>query len=324
MPRLDLVRTLRAIQRTDLSDRDWAQHVAAQLARERRAQLGANAYFYGMSPDGSTWIDFAQQHFDADPDIYNPHLTPDRFAYVYASEPRADNGAWLFRDDQGRMPGEVESNMTAVGMKDWVGLTAPTEERGVMIIVPTREAGTLGGMPQRHLDVLSHLLAHQLRLRNALLERGATEEARFDPGGRCQHASGAAKDPTLRGMLRWAVLARERARALERYDVGDSLALWSSFIDGSWTFLDEWDEAGRRTIVALRVPPAQRALRRLDPDERAVIAYAVRGEPDKIAAYGLDMAESTVANHLRRALAKLGLRDRTHLIRTYSAMVETL
>jgi DNA-binding CsgD family transcriptional regulator len=322
MPRHDIVRTLRAIQRTDLGDRDWAQHVAAELGHDRRASIGANAYFYGLNADGSTWIDFAQQEFDADPDIYNPHLTPERFAYVYATEPRTDSGAWLFRDEHGRLPGEVESNMSAVGMKDWVGMTAPTEERGVMIIVPTREEASLGPVEAKHFDVLARLLAHQLRLRNTLLEAGAVEDARFDPAGRCQHASGAATDPTMRALLRRAVLAREAARDLQSSDIGDSLALWSSIVDGSWTFIDEWDEAGRRTIVAMRVAPAERGLRRLTVTELAVVEHAVRGEPDKVAAFALDVATSTVSNHLRRAIAKLGLRDRNQLIRVYQAIVE--
>lgn len=323
MPRVDVVRSLRAIQRTDLPDRDWAQHIAQELTRDRRSKLGANAYFYGLTPDGRTWIDFAQQVFDADPDIYNPHLTPEGFAYVYATEPRADNGLWLFeQNEDGRPAGEIESNMTEIGMKDWLGLTAPTEERGLMFIVPMTVRAGLAPTERKHFDVLSRLLAHQLRLRNALAAPEALENARFEPSGRCTHAEGAARHPAMRELLRRAVLTRERARLLEGRETGDCLALWSSIVDGSWTFIDEWDEAGRRTIVALRVPPAERALRRLSADERAVLEYAVRGEPDKVAAYALDVAPSTVANHLRRALAKLGLRDRTQLIRTYAAIVE--
>lgn len=59
----------------------------------------------------------------------------------------------------------------------------------------------------------------------------------------------------------------------------------------------------------------------LSDNERAVVEYAVRGEPDKVAAFGLDMAPSTVANPLRRAMAKLGLTDGAQLIRTYAAIV---
>lgn len=321
MPRVDVVRSLRAIQRTDLSDRSWAAQIAAELTHDRRSELGANAYFYGLTPDGRTWVDFAQQVFDADPDVYNPHLSPEGFAYVYATEPRADNGAWLFEQEDGALPGEIESNMTSIGMKDWLGLTAPTEERGLMFIVPMTVRAGLSPMEHKHFNVLSRLLAHQLRLRNALTAPERLENARFEPNGRCTHAEGAATDPTMRELLRRAVLTRERARLLEGRETGDCLALWSSIVDGSWTFIDEWDEAGRRTIVALRVPPAERALRRLTADERAVLAYAVRGEPDKVAGYGLDMAPSTVANHLRRAMAKLGLGDRAQLIRTYAAIV---
>jgi DNA-binding NarL/FixJ family response regulator len=77
-------------------------------------------------------------------------------------------------------------------------------------------------------------------------------------------------------------------------------------------------EVTTRLIDAVRRervdPEGIRALRRLTPREREVLALVADGRSNAEVAAGLHLAETTVKTHLARLLDKLGARDRIQLV----------
>ena len=76
---------------------------------------------------------------------------------------------------------------------------------------------------------------------------------------------------------------------------------------GRWSLVDHFDSNGRRYLMAHRNDPDTPDLRGLTLRERQVVGYAGAGHSNKIIAYELGLTLSTVAGHLARARAKLGL-----------------
>jgi DNA-binding CsgD family transcriptional regulator len=98
-----------------------------------------------------------------------------------------------------------------------------------------------------------------------------------------------------RELLRRAVLAIEASPAA-RSDA--TLELEKT----RWSLVDRVELEGRRYIVARETPPE------LTPRERQVVAFAKLGHHNKLIAYELGIAASTVRVLLRRAAQKLGVR----------------
>ncbi|RYZ39533.1 MAG: LuxR family transcriptional regulator, partial [Myxococcaceae bacterium] len=62
----------------------------------------------------------------------------------------------------------------------------------------------------------------------------------------------------------------------------------------------------------------------LSSREQQVVLQAIQGHSNKLIAIELELTESTVATHLRRALVKLGLRSRRDLIVEFQPVGATL
>jgi len=111
---------------------------------------------------------------------------------------------------------------------------------------------------------------------------------------------------TLATMLDRAVPPTSEAAALVQ-------AVWLGLVDGGWTLLDSFEQDDRWFVVARKRPSVDpRAA--LTERERQVIALAVQGHSNKVAAYELGLTTSTIATYLRRAMTKLGLDSRAELV----------
>lgn len=156
--------------------------------------------------------------------------------------------------------------------------------------------------------VAAHLAAAG-RLRRVLADARAPA-AVLSPDGRVLHAEREAQR-SLPALQR-ATRAVERARA-QRADL-DALTTWRALVDGRWSLIDEVEHDGRRLLLVHANPPAVADPRRLTPMERLVAGFVAMGHGNKLIAYELGIATSTVALHLQGIARKLGVRSRVEVV----------
>ncbi len=109
-----------------------------------------------------------------------------------------------------------------------------------------------------------------------------------------------------------ARIDRSRGR-LERVDPDEAVELWHALARGEWSLVDRQDTDGRRLVVAHRRGHSA-ATGVLSPREAEVAALLAEGHSDKLIAYELGLAPSTVANVLSRACEKLGATSSIELV----------
>jgi DNA-binding CsgD family transcriptional regulator len=167
--------------------------------------------------------------------------------------------------------------------------------------------------------VAAHLVS-SLRVRQRLANSRLTEgaEAILTPAGRVDEANGEAQHEEARGALRDAVRDLERARSKSgRRDPDDAVRRWKALVDGRWSLVDHFESDGKRYVVARRNDVDVAGYSELSTRERQVLAYAALGHSNKLIAYELGLADSTVRVLLYRAAAKLGATRREDLIASY-------
>lgn len=183
---------------------------------------------------------------------------------------------------------------------------------GVGFIAPSaRRKGWSPREVHRWSRLASHIAAGlriQLRQQRASGSAGPSPEAIVRPGGRVEHAEGAARHERAREVLSRSAIALDRARGpLRRADADEALGIWEGLVAGRWTLVDHFDSDGRRYIFAHRNDPDAPDVRGLTLRQRQVLGYAASGHSNKVISYELGLAPSTVASHLTRATEKLGL-----------------
>jgi len=208
----------------------------------------------------------------------------------------------------------IESNLWdqwtgELGVRDYIAMrSSPTAPVGVLVGAPQPDPVRLAA-PLR--TVLGRIAAHlgaAFRLRQLVMHPSA---AVLTTGGRLVHAS--SETESLRETLRHAVRSREHARTSHARGDSTSLELWPALVSGSFSLLDQFDSDGRRHVVAVANPVGTHADHALSPREAEVAALAGRELSNKLIAYHLGIAESTVATLLSRALRRLRLRRRSEL-----------
>jgi DNA-binding CsgD family transcriptional regulator len=169
-----------------------------------------------------------------------------------------------------------------------------------------------------------HIAAHlasAVRLKNLL--RGTPggvkpPEAVLDPSGRIHDATGPASTSAARELLRRAVTALEQSRGSIRVkDPDRSLAMRKALVGGRWSLIDEVDLDNRRYIVARENEPVAPGPESLSPREKQILGFAKLGHHNKLIAYELGIADSTVRVLLARAAAKIGVKTRHDLVARY-------
>jgi DNA-binding CsgD family transcriptional regulator len=157
--------------------------------------------------------------------------------------------------------------------------------------------------------------ARRLRARSA---QGPRVEARLRPDGRVEHLEDCPSPGAARRQLQRAVRAMESARGtLRRRAPAEALKEWRGLVAARWSLVDEFQENGRRYIVARENAADAPDFDRLTQRERQVVAFASLGHANKLIAYELGIATSTVGVLLSRAMAKLGLRSRKALVQAF-------
>ena len=122
--------------------------------------------------------------------------------------------------------------------------------------------------------------------------------------------------------MREAVRRMERARRRStRADAETALGLWRALVDGRWSLLERFESGGRRILVARRNDPASRPSHSLSELERKTVALLAVGHSQKLCAYELGRAESTIHEVAAAAMTKMGIGSRAALVELHGALV---
>jgi DNA-binding NarL/FixJ family response regulator len=98
-----------------------------------------------------------------------------------------------------------------------------------------------------------------------------------------------------------------------RLAADEALAAWDALVAGRWSLVGQFDNDGRRSLVAVRNDPLYPDPRGLTLRERQVAEYVGMGQSTGQIAYTLGLAPTSVADCSARAQRKLGLASRTEL-----------
>ena len=83
------------------------------------------------------------------------------------------------------------------------------------------------------------------------------------------------------------------------------LDVWSGLIAGRWSLVDLFERDGKRYIVARRNDPVSVGPERFTERERQILWYLGAGRSNKVIAYELGLAYSTVTTILSRMRRRL-------------------
>jgi DNA-binding CsgD family transcriptional regulator len=191
---------------------------------------------------------------------------------------------------------------------------------GCALYVLSKEHLRLSGVERAQMSrIATHLSTAYRLLRRLETQPIAAEVGAVDAilkiDGRLEHAEMAASSREVRSSLTAAVKQREWARAgTRRSDPEQGTAAWKPLVVGRWSLVDRYERNGSRYIVARENAPTPKGPDALSPREGQVAALAGLGRSNKLIAYELGLAHSTVRVLLARAAAKLGARSRMELV----------
>lgn len=213
--------------------------------------------------------------------------------------------------------------LCAAGIRDVVNVNAYDPSGiGVMLAAPlaaVRERRA--GEAQTWTRVAAHIAsAFRLRRREKPSPDAAT--AVLDTSGRIAHACDGQTAHRLHDKLKSAVLRMEKARGpMRRSDPDGAVELWRTLVDAELTLLDHFERGGKRYVIAVANPPCGKNDAGLPRRERQVVAAAAAGRSNKLIAYELGLAHSTVRVLLARAARRLGAKSRRELVAIHRAHV---
>ena len=226
----------------------------------------------------------------------------------------------------GAIPGmkraTVWAGLATIGVGDVAGINGLNPRgKGAHVGVPIPR---IVRFDRDELTVWQRLAAHLAaaeRLRDRVrmtTDRAGAADAVLSPRGKLLHATGESKVARARAALHEAVIDMEKARgALRRRDPARSVAMWRALADARWSLVEHYETDGKRYLLAERNDPATAPLDVLSARERQVVALVAMGQSNKLVAYELGIAASTVSVLLGRACRKLGAKTRGELTAAY-------
>jgi DNA-binding CsgD family transcriptional regulator len=197
--------------------------------------------------------------------------------------------------------------LDASGRGLWLGAPLPTTRR-----VPAARV-------QLFTRFASHLTS-AFRLRRTLGSTRPRPVAVLTPGGKLLHADSLEELDGALMKLSTAAVALDRAGSRRmRDDVEGATRDWRPLVDSWWALLRETDTDGKRLVLAVdNRPPTRTRTTELSERELQVLTHARLGHSNKVIAYELGLAASTVRVLLHRAARKLGATTRAETIARFS------
>jgi DNA-binding CsgD family transcriptional regulator len=209
--------------------------------------------------------------------------------------------------------------LAQVGIGDVIGIRAGDPNgRGCFLSAASPTRQPIAPRTRHMLNRIAAHIAAGWRLRTRYCDpSGATPgtdsaELILDPEGKLLH--GEPESRSQAATLDAAIRARAKSRgSLRSESPPEAVALWRGLVQGRWSIVDHTDHDGRRFLLARRNEPHVSDPAALAERERQVAAYAALGHSVKFIAYELGLSSSTVSEHLKSALRKLGIRTRQEL-----------
>jgi DNA-binding CsgD family transcriptional regulator len=315
------VSVIEAAYRVELGQREWLEEIARTTQAFNGSTLGALALLYDATR--ADWIVPVEVGSRDIPPAFAEGLFKNR--EVSADDARGlvrayrSPGVATLRNSP--IPGSyldgfaVLLDQFEIGDMLYLNATDPTH-RGCMVLVPSSSVT----LPPSKAQVWRRLGAHVaagVRLRRSLDELAKANvtptdhaEAILNPDGRAEHAIGPATDDAARDRLRESIVRVERARS-QKPTPDEAVALWEALTAGRWSVVEHFERDGKRYYLAHRNDPELAPDRALTVREHQVLAYAELGHSNKLIAYSLGLAISTVSTLLTSARSKLGLRPKS-------------
>lgn len=322
---------IEAAYRLDLPDAEWLQGIAQACLPQLGRGFGLCAFEFRHTPEGrpeivaGKMLDMPDELAASYPRIF-ASLNPDIQARPFRQGPCTTGSRMMGGATQLAREEVMLRNSQTFGIRDSVWITAAEPSGWGLGLHAGRSK--LVSLSNHEIEQWSRVAAHlgaAVRLRRRL-ERTATPdvpavadpEAVFSPEGRVEHAQGEAEEPAALERLRDAIADVERIRrASAGSERSPGLERWQGLVDARWSLLDHFESGGKRYVVARENKPAPPGAHALTLRERQVVAYAALGHDNKVIAYDLGIAHSTVRVLLARASAKFGVSDREHLIAAF-------
>lgn len=233
-----------------------------------------------------------------------PKFTPAELIDLFMGG-RATSATERLGTEQGLDQHPAGAPLRSLGVKDAHALTVGDGAgRGVALAGLAPHVLRVPADQLRRLERLgAHLLAGY-RLRRAFRQVDAV----LDPSGNTLHAEGEAREPLHREALTRAVRAFDHARARRGgQNADESLAAFEGLVSGRWSLVQNFESDGRRYLVAIQNPPGQIAAAALTPNEAHALLLRAQGLTNKLIAYELGLAESSVHHLVHEGMRKLGV-----------------
>jgi DNA-binding CsgD family transcriptional regulator len=312
------VSVIEAAYRVELGQREWLEEIGRTMQAVNASTLGALAVLYDATrPDWIVPVDFGSRDLPpafAEGLFTGPPVLADeakavidayRSLGVVALRNSPVPKSWLDRY-------AVLLDQLGIGDVLCVNATDPTHH-GCLVLLPSSGIALPASRTRLWRRLGAHVAAG-VRLRRSLDELAkaavaATDhaEAILSPNGRVEHASGPATADAARDRLRESIARVERARS-QKPTPDEAVALWEALVAGRWSVIEHFERDGKRYYLAHRNDPELAPDRALTVREQQVLAYAELGHSNKLIAYSLGLATSTVSTLLTSARSKLGLR----------------
>jgi len=310
-PKGDMATLVESIHRLDLSDATWLQGIAvATEALLPRTDMVLASRFSWNHETGV--LDVTQVGSTSTQDSTlaqeTAHLAEQEFLKKTL---RAGRPVFTLRQLFGAsLDGfSIGGLMGTRGLEDMLFAMSASRTNGMTTGVGCAAgSGTQATLSRQALRSWQHIVGH-LGAASRLRSNGASPvEGVLSPDGRLLDAQGAASEPTSREALRRAALGIERARLRDRRtDIDALLDAWRAVYERRWTLVETVESDGRRLLLARVNPPPQQSIQGATERQQQVAALLAQGIPQKVIAFDLQIAPSTVAFHVRRLAATLGI-----------------
>ena len=321
VPAASLLPLLDAAYDLDASRDAWLEALAETAVRSFPHGDGVTAYTFEFAAPPRVTAAYGVEEIARIPTMIFEELPLEAVRAAYGSDPRALPVSWSWAGPAGpQLPAPFVRAYGALGLADGYAVLVPDGTRGLAIGIGmprNRYRNTLPAtievINQRWTAFARHA-RHALRLREAVDAGHIAGE--LDEIGRGELLPALERS---RGSIADAVRHAEAARAdVGRNPVG-AMTVWTQLLEGRWSIVRSRRHGGRVRYLVVENPRAD-VLRRLSPLERRVAERVVIGDALKAIAIDLELQESSIANALQRAMRKLGVESRTHLVRLGAAL----